>query len=280
MIRGGTPRLRAMTDAPEPPASPPPGEPPPPPPAAPPPPPAYVAATPEWRSNQGLKTALTWLFGVTAAAQLFLAVAYVNRLGVISDVEDQVLGGFDLIERANDADDLVQTAAILVLVLLVVNAICFITWMFRAAKNNEALGRANPRLGAGWAIGGWFIPLANFVIPVLVMQDLWRGSDPSTPRGDARWRIGARSALIGWWWALWLLGLLRGFADPDDPSTTLDDIKTSDTLSLLGSCFSAAAAILAILVVRRLTERQEACLRAQQQAWTSEYGGTPGSAPV
>ena len=92
-------------------------------------------------------------------------------------------------------------------------------------------------------------------------------------RGWTDWQKRDAAPLAGW-------AKQAGFDALDLTRATLDDIKTSDTLSLLGSCFSAAAAILAILVVRRLTERQEACLRAQQQAWTSEYGGTPGSAPV
>src|SRR5262249_60373252 len=71
--------------------------------------------------------------------------------------------------------------------------------LYRAAKNNEALGRMNPRLGPGWAIGGWLIPIANLVIPFIIMDDVWRGADPSIPRGDPSWRRSSTLAAI-WAW--------------------------------------------------------------------------------
>ena len=42
--------------------------------------------------------------------------------------------------------------------------VVFIIWQFRHAKNAQVLG-ARGGLGPGWAIGGWFIPLANYVLP-------------------------------------------------------------------------------------------------------------------
>ena len=69
--------------------------------------------------------------------------------------------------------------------------VLFIVWQFRAAKNNEALDRRGARFGPGWSIGAWFIPLANLVIPVMIIQDLWRGATPSTERGDLAWRSAA-----------------------------------------------------------------------------------------
>jgi uncharacterized protein DUF4328 len=269
-----------MPDEPDAPG--PPSQPPPPPPDSVPPPapiPAYVVSSPEWRNLEGLKNVLTLMLGANALAAAFLAIAFANRLSFFSDFERGAFAPFELLNRAQDADDLVHAAAITNIVLFLTTAVLFIIWFFRVAKNTEALGRERPRLGPGWAIGGWFIPLANFVIPVLVAQDLWRGSNPETPRGDPTWRIGARSALVGWWWAMFLISYLNGTADLDDPNTTIDDLKTSDTLSLLGSVFRIAAAVLAILVVRKLTDRQEACLKSQQEAWTRDYGGgpTPGA---
>jgi hypothetical protein len=37
--------------------------------------------------------------------------------------------------------------------------------------------------------------------------------------------------------------------------------------------FTIAAAVLAVMVIRRLSERQEDCLRAQQAAWNSAQPG-------
>ena len=225
-----------------------------------------------WRSLRGLKTALTWLYVLAGIGAAVSVVAYANRLSVINDIEHRSFGS-DIVDRANNSDDFVAAANIAVAVLMLAIFVCFVIWMWRAAKNNEALGRPQPRLGPGWAIGGWFIPLAFFVIPVLVAQDLWRGSDASVPRGDIRWKIGPRSALVGWWWGLFLVSFLRGSSSSDNLST-FSDLRTSDTLSLIGRVFFVAAAVLSILVVRRISERQEECLKSQQAAWTVQQGAT------
>lgn len=250
---------------------------PPPPPPSPVPaiPPGYAVAVPVWRSLRGLKTALTWLFALVAIGAVVSVASYANRLSVINDIEHRTFGS-DIVDRANSSDDFVSAANIAIAVLMLAIFVCFIIWIWRAAKNNEALGRPQPRLGSGWAIGGWFIPLANLVIPVLVAQDLWRGSDASVPRGDIRWKIAPRSALVGWWWGLFLVSFLRGSSSSNNLNT-FSELRTSDTLSLIGRVFVIGAAVLAILVVRRISERQEACLASQQAAWTSQQGGS--SAP-
>jgi ABC-type Fe3+ transport system permease subunit len=212
------------------------------------------------------------------AAALFVIVALVKRLGVVSDIEHDGFS-FGLLDRAQSSDDLVSSASIVFLILLVGTAICFMTWMFRAAKNNEALGRRGARFGPGWAIGAWFIPLANFVIPVLMMQDLWRGSDADIAR-DAYWRESKRSALIGVWWAMWLLHLIRfaGGGSADDETLDLDEIRSSNRVALVGFAFAIPAALFAIQVVRKLTQRQEHCLQVQQAQWAETQGSQPPTA--
>ncbi|MFZ4515023.1 MAG: DUF4328 domain-containing protein [Acidimicrobiia bacterium] len=44
-----------------------------------------------------------------------------------------------------------------------------VIWMFRLTKNGRAQEN-NTGLGAGWAIGGWFIPIGNFFIPYLCIS--------------------------------------------------------------------------------------------------------------
>jgi hypothetical protein len=227
-----------------------------------------VAATPaRWRDQQGLKVALTILFSVMVAASALLAIALVNRIALVRDLKAGHFG--DVLNRAEDADDFVSaTSSIFVLTQLVI-VVMFIIWMFRAAKDNEALGRTGARFAPGWSIGGWFIPLANFVIPVLIVQDLWRGSDRETRRGVGTWRAGAGSALVGFWWAAWLASLVR-FAYSDSGlhgRGSLDAIETSNTVALVGVIATAIASILALLVVRAITRRQLECLRQQR----SEY---------
>jgi hypothetical protein len=164
----------------------------------------------------------------------------------------------DLRQRARTADDLVGAAAGLMALCSLVIFVLLVIWMWRVAKNAELLGRTNPRFGPGWTIGGWFIPLANLVIPVLVMQDLWRGSNPAVVRDDPGWRRAAGSALVGWWWATYLLASARfGGGQDADTIDDLETVRAFDVVAAIGMVAAIAAAILLIGVVRRITRRQE-----------------------
>jgi Domain of unknown function (DUF4328) len=223
-------------------------------------------------------TGLTILLWIAAADALFGAIAYANRVHFINDVLHGNVSLIDAGDRADNADNLVGAAVgILALVSLAI-LVLIIIWMWRAAKNNEALGRLQPRLGPGWSIGGWFIPLANLVIPVLILQDLWRGADPAIARGDPGWRTARGSGLVGWYWAAFVLSLLRGgFVGRDSAhvnvASEMRGLRDHDVVAAIGMIFTIAAAVLAVMVIRRLSERQEDCLRAQQAAWNAANPG-------
>lgn len=225
-----------------------------------------------WRSHTPLVRLLTVLLPVAGVVATVRAVAFAQRLIVLGSSD-----AADFRARAGDADAFVgATDVALGLTVLLVGPV-FVTWLWRAAKNQQALGRAPERLGPGWAIAGWFIPLANFVIPVLIVQDLWRGSSVSIARDDPRWRIADRSWLVGGWWGLFLVALFAISGEPaDSPGLRLAFLEQRNALALIGSLACVAAAVLGILVVRELSRRQEHCRRVQG-ATVPATAGAPGS---
>jgi hypothetical protein len=230
--------------------------------------PAAAYASPaRWRSLRGLTTALTWLFSAHIALTVVLIIGVFNHLRVLGDKE---IGGLVLdTDAVNDANSLPAAMIVLSGLVGLATFVLLIIWLYRAAKNNEALGRQNPRLGPGWAIGGWFIPIAWWVIPFIVLDDVWRGSDPSIPRGDPNWR---RSSTMGAIWA-WLVTAVI-FTIPSAIATSTGDVRADepekvrrdDILRIIGAVGAIVAAALAIVVTRRIAARQEECLRAQQAA--------------
>jgi hypothetical protein len=253
--------------------------PPPPPPA---PPPGYYAPgttpqppgaapgvaygpAPRWRSLRGITTALTWLFAAHIVFMAVLIIGVFNHLRVLSDHES---GGIVRDTKAvNDSNALAGSMIILSGLVSIAIFVLLIIWLYRAAKNNEALGRLNPRLGPGWAIGGWFIPVANFVIPFIVMDDVWRGADPSIARGDPGWR---RSSTLGAIWAwlvtavIWYVPSTIASSGGDVRADEPDKVRRNDTLRIIGAISAILAAVFAIIVIRRIAARQDECLRAQQ----------------
>ena len=217
-----------------------------------------TAATPRWRDQRPLTRAVVVLFGVAGAAALLRALALATRLVALDDPRAS-----DFAARARSADSFVNTTDTVLGVAVLVLAPCFVVWLWRAAKNQQALGRQPERLSSGWAIGGWFIPLANFAIPVLVVQDLWRGSDAAIAAGDPRWRIAERSWLVGWWWGLFLVPLLvASGTDADRLRQNLSEARGTNFLALIAMVLLFASTVLGSLVVSQLRTRQEACRAA------------------
>jgi uncharacterized protein DUF4328 len=140
-------------------------------------------------------------------------------------------------------------------------AIAFLVWFYRAYANLPALGMEPLDPGAGWAIGGWFVPFLNLVRPKEIMNDIWRGSDPDRPsRRDGFWRTGPVSGLVHVWWALFLLSLLMDRlvlgvmrVGPD----TVESARTLSTVTMASDGVDVALGLVAFELVRRATRRQQ-----------------------
>lgn len=76
-------------------------------------------------------------------------------------------------------------------------------WGRDAGQNVRAFGAVGLTWSPGWAIGGWFIPYANLVIPFLVLREAWKAAEaPFLPPGA--WRQVRIPSWVGWWWGLWV----------------------------------------------------------------------------
>jgi hypothetical protein len=106
---------------------------------------------------------------------------------------------------------LLVTAAGLIAAL--VGVIALMSWLYTAQSNLRVLPDARPRWSPGWALGGWFIPLANFVIPALVLYDAARNSAPRAARRGV-------AALVLTWWLGYtgsaVIGVANRYAGPFD----------------------------------------------------------------
>lgn len=129
---------------------------------------------------------------------------------------------------------------------LCITGVVFLMWLWRADAHATAVSSRPRRCRRGWLIGGWFVPIANCVIPKQLMDDLWRRarSADSSATGEApvpRW--------LHWWWATYLAGWLIGhLATTGDP-----ELPTGLALLSISHAFDTAAAVLAVLVVRSVT---------------------------
>ena len=140
-------------------------------------------------------------------------------------------------------------------------AVCVMIWMFKAARNLRLAGRSDATWAPGWGIGGWFCPPCVFVIPWLMLQELWKGASPDAPAGPGGWRTTRSNRLIPLWWVLYGLGglavgglqLRRGFAvEVEDVADFYDDAAW---WTLASTAVTIAAGICFIGIVRGITDR-------------------------
>lgn len=173
------------------------------------------------------------------------------RAGVISD--DDFLDDLAAYNLSGGLTLLSQIALIVITMI----------WLFRLAKNHQALGRRLTWV-PGWAIGGWFVPPILYVIPFLMLRESWKASDPDVPPGDDRWKSSSDTPLLWAWAVLYVLvpvafivvGLRQQFGAMDNDAEDLADFF-DDRLGLLlaQSIASILAAVAWALLVRALTDR-------------------------
>ena len=212
---------------------------------------AQPFAMQRYRSLAGLATALTWLLGAAIVSALALAIACANRLSKVNAFEDN--GTVSALSDLDDADDVVSAMASVLGVISLAILVVYIVYTWRASKNTE-LWDSSPRTWTpGWTIAGWFIPIANFVIPGLVMSDLWQRTPEPSPNPE----YGRRNStgIIWFWWVAFVIGYVGSRLDIDPD--TLSAARSQDWINIVASIVLAASAIPLIAIVRTLARRQQ-----------------------
>ncbi|HEX8930095.1 MAG TPA: DUF4328 domain-containing protein, partial [Actinomycetota bacterium] len=168
-------------------------------------------------------------------------------------------------------------------ILLLLTALVFLLWFRRAYWNLLALGAGRLRYTGGWAVWGWLVPLLSLVRPKQLLNDIWRASDPALPVGQPEaWRRRPVPSVLTWWWLVFLSSVVARAVTTESFHTlaqvmtfgllgrAIDLIRPTSGVQALADLLTAAAALLALRVVRMVTERQQARaerLGAAQPTW-------------
>jgi hypothetical protein len=149
---------------------------------------------------------------------------------------------------------------------MLLTAVFFLIWIYRAHKNLKVLGATELKYSPGWAVGGFFVPLLNLFRPYQVITEIWKASSNGARRGGGtNWKFENVPAYFSLWWGLWLLS---GFLDFFSAIMVFGGGQTNQQLvasryRLVYDVVSIACAALAIAVVLRTTARQETANRGE-----------------
>ncbi|MEM6552922.1 MAG: DUF4328 domain-containing protein [Planctomycetota bacterium] len=151
----------------------------------------------------GLRRSSRWVIGLYAVATLLLMAA------VGLDLTATVMHP----QTWNDpyapvSESEAQIAAAMVGVSLlglgvwVLALIVFLRFFHRITKTTHEFAAEIVETSPGWAVGWWFVPIANLWKPYGVIKRLFTANDPATLAGE---RGIPPVALIGWYWAVWII---------------------------------------------------------------------------
>ena len=230
-----------------------------------------VASLPSlWSLARAVTVAIT----ITAALLVFtIGLGMAGRAATLAALRSPDLTYADL-DRMPTTGPAASVLAALIVTGAVASAGLFIAWLHRARRNLERIDGARPRWGHGWAVAGWFIPVANAVVPGFVVADV--ADNSAVPRPRLSWLVVA-------WWSAFVAASIAGLASARSPhsivvaalySSESDPVSQVLRDQLAGFEGSVAprpgevvavglwlvAAVLAIVLVRRVTALQASAL--------------------
>jgi Domain of unknown function (DUF4328) len=226
----------------------------------------------------GRRRAVVLVFVVLIVIDLVAVGSSLLELRLVDRVNaGEVVGDAELESNDNRqaAMGVMQTLA------MIAAAIVFIRWLRLAYRNVDVLAPGFRRFRHGWAIGAWFVPFLNLWRPKQIVNDVSRATAPS-PSQDT-----GPPLLVNVWWAGWLVTsvvaqiAVRLALEQD----TLEQLRTSDLWYIASDSLDAIVAVLAVLVVHRLSADLDAKAAASPAPagplpYPSTSVGPPTSAPA
>ena len=210
----------------------------------------------------GLSVAIVILTTVAAVATVLTTIL---TAAVAQDARDYLDGELsdDEFRSAIGPVNAVQlVTGLATLAVFVVTVI----WMYRIATNIRAYQR-DTTWSPLFAIFGWMLPpFVLYIIPFLMLRELWKASDPTDANDTESWRGTSDNPLIWAWLVLYgiapvilLVFSVGSFLDGGLASGSLDSLADSldefGAFGVISAAVNVGAAVVWILLVRQLTAR-------------------------
>jgi len=214
-----------------------------------------------YRDARRMTRVLRWLLIGLAVISAIIAAAKLSHYRVLQAILDQnasALASFSQITRLLIAS--MSPLELAQAIVLCVAAALFAMWVHRMQANTFALGILDLRYTPAWAVGWYFVPIANLWIPYRVMQEIWCAN-----RNPADWQYDTAPRLLIMWWLLWLASVVYvsisiNYGPPQDLLVTeMSDAKVEG----VRAAFRAASAVASLVLVTLLHRLQ---VRAASQA--------------
>ncbi len=206
------------------------------------------------KATKGVARVVVVLLGAQVVVLGIRALALLERINLLGKV---ARSEWVTLADAEVADSRVQVASGVWLLLFVSTVIAWCIWQHRAQHNARELSSTRLDYTAGWAVGWWFVPFANYVKPFSAVREMWRAS-----AGSIGWRSEPSWHVLGWWWGTWVASNLLGSLRAATSGAEVESLRRGDVIAVVSVMLGMVAAILAVRIVRSITARQAIAVAA------------------
>ena len=211
-----------------------------------------MTAPTDYRDQTALAKWCRWLLFAQAALALISALSGFVTAGLLADVAKGMAD-----PAAVEQDDMrTGVIALLTLLLLIINLIAIGTWIVRASRNAWILRPDEMEITPGWAVGWYFVPIANLYLPFKAMQEIWLAS--ANAAGPEQYADAG--GLLNSWWGFWLLSNILGAItfQIQMRADSLEAIRLGASFSIAADVLNMAASLLMAAVIARTQKMQTA----------------------
>ena len=131
---------------------------------------------------------------------------------------------------------------------------CFVLvgrWIYLTNANAHVLS-SDMTMRPGWAVGWFFVPLANLFMPYQGVKETWRESHEAAGRYEDM-----DSSLLPLWWGLWIAtNIIANLTFMLDGGTTGDGLEGARYADLLSSALNMPLCLVLIRLMERLARVQ------------------------
>lgn len=212
--------------------------------------------------SKGLSGTLQGFFWAAGGVSVIAAISGFVGLGALNTYWDARSGTRAEREALDDllaADETINVFIGLGGLVGLAIFVLIIIWGNQAHKAAQDLWHGPRKWSSGWSVGGWFIPVANAIIPKLVLDETERLALAPRPNGVVADSWMQRATLpLGWvWWLLFLAGTLIGGVGGamfDAAGGTVDSFRVGYIMTGIGYATLAASSVAGALYVRRISQ--------------------------
>jgi Domain of unknown function (DUF4328)/zinc-ribbon domain len=206
-----------------------------------------------YRSLQGLAKFLIVLisFGIIVS---LVSISF--ELMQIQLIEELINGADITQEQLAASDSRKELIVFSEIALNLITSFVFLRWVYVSATNAQSFSDRMMTHSPGWCVGWFFIPFLNLVRPFQAMTEIWQVSEVQP---GERWRDAPTPPILGFWWALWILGaiLVQVSNYFTGGAEAAAEFQVADWASIAASVERIVLDIVVIVMIHRLVGIQE-----------------------